>query len=139
MWTNETFSIMFEDLPQPAMLFEPNQGNFAYVTCNLQYELLSPHYRFYPLVSALNEVAAHMDNVILRPVKHADSYWQAEYQPIISNGKLKAVICLWNKLPDAYAPHELKTPITVSHMHLQAALNGTNNIKDNTMPSAHYK
>jgi hypothetical protein len=127
MRTDETFSARFEDMPQPAMLFEPNQSGFTYITCNRQYELLSPHYRFYPFSDALRDAATYLENVKLSPVKHADSYWQAEYQPIISNGTLSAIMCIWNRLPDDYPTHRLRT-------HLPITLNGTNNIKDNTLP-----
>jgi len=131
MGTDDAFLAMFEDLPQPAMLFEPNKSGFTYVTCNRQYELLSPRYRFYPFSNALRNAAVYLENVKLSPAKHADSYWQAEYQPIISNGTLSAIMCVWNKLPDGHTTHAFKTQITLPNTHLPVNLN---NIKDNILP-----
>jgi len=148
MLTADFFTAVFEDLPIPAMIFEPNEPGFKFITCNHQYELLSPVYRFSPCNDTLKEVATRMENIKPPAAWHAGTCWQPEYQPVITEGKLTAITCLWhlvNERPPldsdyiGIVSHELKTPLTVINACIQVAAARSKNQHDKVMDDAFEK
>jgi len=142
MITADIFSAVFEDLPAPALLFEPNNNSFTFITCNRQYELLGPVYRFQPSHDILCEAKNRLENIKLPPAEYAGIYWQAEYQPVISESKLTAIMCMWHKVnesPDDYVnmvSHEFKAPLTVLNTCLEVAANRGSSTQDKVLIDA---